>query len=153
MKVLSTLAAIVVCAILTMPSPSAQEQAPKTTFKSAVDLVPVDVNIVDRDGRPVSDLSAADFQLTVDGKPRTIATAQYISAARTSVAPDPTPSIFSSNTAAIGGRLIMIVIDQGNIGTDRGRYAADAASRFVAKLNPADRVGLQTIPGAGPQSE
>jgi len=34
----------------------AQDQQPKTTFKSSVDLVPVDVNVVDKDGRPVADL-------------------------------------------------------------------------------------------------
>ena len=45
----------------------------------------------------------------------------------------------------------MLVVDQGNIGAGRGRLALDAASRFVAQLSPADRVGLVAIPGAGPQ--
>lgn len=34
------------------------QQAPKPTFKSAVDLVPVDVNVIDKSGRPVPDLAA-----------------------------------------------------------------------------------------------
>ena len=36
---------------------AAQEpQPPRATFKSTVDLVPVDVSVVDRNGRPVPDL-------------------------------------------------------------------------------------------------
>ena len=59
----------------------AQEpQPPRTTFKSNVDLVPVDVNVVDRDGRPVADLRVEDFTLAVDGKPRRIVSAQFITA-------------------------------------------------------------------------
>jgi VWFA-related protein len=45
----------------------------------------------------------------------------------------------------------MLVVDQGNIGASRGKYAIDAARRFVSRLRPSDRIGLVTIPGAGPQ--
>ena len=128
----------------------AQEQPPKT-FRSSVDLVPVDVNVVDSTGRPVADLTAEDFALTVDGKPRRIVSAQFITVSRNTDAPEPPPTNYSSNAAAPGGRLILIVIDQGNIGSGRGKYAIDAASRFIAGLSKADRVGLATIPGAGPQ--
>jgi hypothetical protein len=57
---------------------AAQDQPPpKPTFKSAVDLVPVDVNVIDKSGRPVPDLAAGDFTQTVDGKPRRIVSAQF----------------------------------------------------------------------------
>ena len=103
----------------------AQEQPPKT-FRSSVDLVPVDVNVVDRTGRPVPDLTAEDFALTVDGKPRRIASAQFITVSRSTDAPEP-PTNYSSNAAAPGGRLIMIAIDQANIGAGRGKYAMESA--------------------------
>ena len=62
---------------------AAQDQPPpKPTFKSAVDLVPVDVNVIDKSGRPVPDLAAGDFTLTVDGKPRRAVSAQFISVDR-----------------------------------------------------------------------
>jgi hypothetical protein len=62
---------------------AAQDQPPpKPTFKSAVDLVPVDVNVIDKSGRPVPDLAAGDFTLTVDVKPRRAVSAQFISVDR-----------------------------------------------------------------------
>ena len=66
---------------LALLAAQAQEQ-PKPTFKSAVDLVPVDVSVIDKNGRPVPDLEAGDFTLTVDGKPRRIASAQFIAVDR-----------------------------------------------------------------------
>jgi hypothetical protein len=43
--------------------------------------VPVDVNVnvIDKSGRPVPDQAAGDFTLTVDGKPRRAVSAQFIS--------------------------------------------------------------------------
>ena len=131
--------------------PAAPAQEPQPTFKSSVDLVPVDVNIVDRTGRPFADLTAQDFALKVDGKPRRIATAQFIAVTRNVEQAPVAPADYSTNPPSAGGRLIMIVIDQGNIGTSRGKYAIDAARRFISRLSSADRVGLVTIPGAGPQ--
>jgi VWFA-related protein len=131
-------------------APAQQETQPKSTFKSSVDLVPVDVNVLDRTGRPVSDLTPDDFTLKVDGKLRRIATAQFIAATR-NVEQAPQPTDYSTNPPSAGGRLIMLVVDQGNIGVAHGKYAIEAAGRFVSRLTPADRVGLVTIPGAGPQ--
>jgi VWFA-related protein len=130
-----------------------QEQPPRTTFRSAVDLVPVDVSVVDRNGRPVSDLSVGDFTLTVDGKPRRIASAQFIAAERTTQEAPPKPMEYTSNAGATAGRLIMIVVDANNIGAGRGRAAFEAARRFVGALDRSDRVALVTLPGPGPQME
>jgi hypothetical protein len=92
---------------------AAQDQPPpKPTFKSAVDLVPVDVNVIDRSGRPVPDLAAGDFTLTVDGKPRRIVSAQFISVDRAvDSAPPSKPMECNSNSGAQGGRLVMIAVD------------------------------------------
>ena len=107
----------------------AQEPQPKPTFKSSVDLVPVDVNVLDRSGRPVADLTAQDFSLKVDGKARRIAMAQFIAVTR-NVEQSAPPADYSTNPPSAGGRLIMIVVDQGNIGTARGKYAIESAPAF-----------------------
>jgi VWFA-related protein len=132
---------------LSLPSQQPQPQ----TFRSAVDLVPVDVNVIDRSGRPIADLTAQDFSLKVDGKARRIASAQFIGVTRGVERTPKEPENYSSNPPSTGARLIMLVVDQGNIGASRGKYAIDAASRFIGRLSTDDRVGLVTIPGAGPQ--
>ena len=129
----------------------AQDAPQRATFRASVDLVPVDVSVVDKDGRPIQDLKRADFTVLVDGRPRTLASAEFISFARATEAPPPPPEDYSTNTTAVGGRLIMIAIDAGNIGPGRGKIAFDAARRFIGTLNSADRVAIATIPGAGPQ--
>ncbi|HEY7499827.1 MAG TPA: VWA domain-containing protein [Vicinamibacterales bacterium] len=130
-----------------------QPAQPPSTFRSAVDLVAVDVNVMG-DGKPVTGLRATDFILTVDGAPRRISSAEYVSAAS---APKPAAAdaptglpTFSANTVA-GGRLILFVVDQGSIGPGRGRAAMESAIRFISQLSPADRVGLITIPSIGSQ--
>jgi VWFA-related protein len=141
------------CLSLTLCSAAAAQDAadpPTQTFRSAVDLVPADVSVVDNAGRPVTGLESADFSLTVDGRPRTIVSAQYIESGDVPAAA-PVPATYSTNTAAIGGRLLMIVVDRANIATGNGRLVLEAASRFVSRLGPADRVGLAAIPGAGPE--
>jgi len=130
-------------------------QPPRTTFKSTVDLVPVDVSVVDKNGSPLSTLAAADFTLTVDGKPRRIASAEFISIVDTAAAEPipPRPVEYSSNAGAGAGRLIMLVVDSEGIGIGRGKTAFEAARRFVRTLNRADRVALVVLPGLGPQLE
>ncbi|HET7220664.1 MAG TPA: VWA domain-containing protein [Vicinamibacterales bacterium] len=143
---------------IAMPAPAnARQEAPAPeptaqTFRTAVDLVSADVTVIDGDGKPVRGLTAADFTLTVDGRPRRIATAEYIAQVRRETAPDrgSNPAAFSTNATG-GGRLIMLVVDQTSIGPGRGRAALESASRFVAQLSPADRVGLLGIPGVGAQ--
>ena len=124
-------------------------QQPQTTFRSGVDRVAVDVVVVDDDGRPVSDLTAADFTLEVDGKRRAIASAEFISSRRL-VDPGPPAAHYATNLTTGGGRLVMLVIDQNNIRAGSGRLVFDTAAKFLASLNPNDRVGLHLIPGAGP---
>ena len=139
-------AALAMCAVTVAQVPP---QQPASGFRLAVDVVPVDVSVVDNDGRPVTGLTAADFTLDVDGRTRRIVSSQYVSALRETSTPAASQATFSSNAAG-GGRLIMFVVDRGNIAPDRGRYAMEAASRFLSRLTPADRVGLIAFPGAGP---
>ena len=147
-SVFALFATVVTCAQERSVTPPPQQPQ---TFRSSVDLVPVDVNVIDRTGRPIADLTAQDFSLKVDGKSRRIASAQFIGVTRGVERAPKEPENYSSNPPSTGARLIMLVVDQGNIGASRGKYAIDAASRFIGRLTPDDRVGLVTIPGAGPQ--
>ncbi len=126
-----------------------QPQAQPPRFTSNVDLVSVDVNVVDADGRPVRDLAAGDFVVRVDGQPRKIASAQFISLTLPAdVNAPPPPDDYSTNvaTAAPAGRLIAMVVDRGSIAPVRAKDVFAAAARFVETLQPQDRVGLFSIP-------
>lgn len=127
---------------------STAPQGQQPTFRSAVDVVAVDVSVVDKNGRPVDDLKSEDFNLKVDGKGRRLRSAEFVSL-RHQDEPK-TAATFSSNQGEQPGRLIMLIIDEGNIhkGTTKNVFAA--AETFVDNLNPSDRVAVQIIPGSGP---
>ena len=123
-------------------------QLPRPTFSSKVDLVSVDVNVIDADGRPVRNLGAADFTLRVDGQLRKIVSALFVSMARSAAeAPAETPRAeYSTNVTPTPGRLIAIVVDRGSISPVRSKDVFGAAARFVDALPASDRVGLFSIP-------
>ena len=104
----------------------------------------MDVTVVTRDGQPVKGLTADDFSLKVDGQPRPIASVQFVSQA-----PPRTTSEeqFSTNEGAVGGRLLMFVIDQGNIRQGRGNAFVRAAGKLLDTLTPGDRAAVAVIPG------
>jgi len=52
------------------PPPAAQQQSP--VFRGGTTLVPLTVTVLDKNGRPVSDLTQADFSVFENGKPRDI---------------------------------------------------------------------------------
>jgi VWFA-related protein len=156
---MNALATLPVAALLTLAlpvlaargaQPARDQQAP--VFRTGVELVAVDVSVVDRDGRPVRDLVAEDFTVLVDGQPRRLVSSVFVplgSAARPrGVAA--APRHYSTNAGAVGGRLIVIVVDRGNIRRGEGRQLLEAASRFVDRLDPADRVALAVVPEGGP---
>ena len=48
-------------------------QDPQNVFRAGTTLVPVDVRVVDREGKPVTDLAAADFTIRENGVLQSIA--------------------------------------------------------------------------------
>jgi VWFA-related protein len=135
----------------TPPQEKPQEQRPAATFKSGVDLVAVDVTVVDSDGRPVRDLVPEDFTLTVDGAPRRLVSAQFISQTSELTPAEPPVDLVATNTNVTPGRLIMLVVDQNHIRAGGGKTMIQAASAFIDRLGRSDRVGLALIPGSDQQ--
>ena len=133
-------------------------------FQSSVDVTPIDVGVVDDRGRPIRDLAPADFTVRIDGNPRRVVSAEWVSlvpAAGTGkagsggdVAPAaPLPAGYSSNQDAAGGRLIMILVDEPNIRFGGAMALLKAAGGFIDHLTPSDRVaavGLGTGSRATP---
>ena len=134
--------------------------AAQQSFPASVDLVAVDVTVVDKQGRPLSDLRQEDFSVQVGGKPRRVVAAQLVGSASpqpvTGESTPPTPAAvapaFSSNRDTPRGRLFVLVFDVGFMTTGGGAAAVEAAERFVARLGPQDHVALVTLP-TGPKGD
>jgi VWFA-related protein len=132
-------------------------QQPAPVFRAGVELVSIDVTALDNNGRQVTDLAATDFLVEIDGNRRQVATVEYVRSAdplrvigapHKVVVPDET---FSSSNAkgAPRGRLIVLLIDQGNIRTGAARPSMNSAKKFVDTLTPEDRVAVIAVPGPG----
>jgi VWFA-related protein len=137
-------------------------------FRTETDAVPIDVVVVDNQGRPVSNLDAASFTVTVDGKPRKIVSAQFLSSASAGGGRTATASqgarwdideafdrVYGTNEKSGGGdtprsRTIVIAVDQSTFTTSGGRTAALASQGLLDLLHPDDRVGLVVFPPPGP---
>jgi VWFA-related protein len=61
----------VIACLASGAAPAASQQPP--AFPAGVELVRIDVVVVDKDGKPVTGLKAADFEITEGGKPHEIA--------------------------------------------------------------------------------
>jgi VWFA-related protein len=155
-------ASIVVVAQTPQTAPPAQTQPPpqtqKPVFRTGVDVLSVDATVVDREGRQVTDLTPAEFVVEVDGDVRPVVTAEYVKqvddtpvpvGTRRAAAPvtRPDETFFSTNARTVApGRLILLLVDEGNIRTGQGRDAMRSATKFVDALSPNDRVAFVAIP-------
>ena len=143
---------LIVVAVSAALSALAAQQPP--TFRSGVELIEVDATVLDRDGNPIADLQAADFAVTVEGEPRAVVQAQFISlrAPERNALPADSPAEdagYSSNADADPGRLIVILVDEESIPFGEGRHVMHAAAEFVDSLSPGDRVSVVAMPQPG----
>lgn len=149
-----TFAVLLISAALSAQAPPVQPPQPPV-FRAGVDVIEVDVSIVDDRGRPISDMLAPEFTVTVDGRPRKVLSAQFVSL-RPAAGDKRRPSepviepLYSSNVTAARGRLIVIAVDRDSISLGEGRHAMHAAGRFLDTLGPADKVAFFTVPLSGP---
>ncbi len=152
-----TVALAVLLAVPARLAGQAPEAAPlqPPVFGVAVDMVALDASVVDADGRPVLGLGPEDFHdrggrqaapprlgRVRRARPRAAGAAAR-AALRTS----------ARNEDAPKGRLVLLLVDRGNIGRGGGREVLKAADRFMSTLAPGDRVGLAFVPGPGPGIE
>ena len=116
----------------------AAQQQP--VFRSGVELVTLDVSVVDDAGRPMEGLGPEQFELTVDGGPRRVVSAQFV-ATRAAGGTVPIRSHhFTTNEHDSGSRLILFAVDQMHIRRAEGRAALRAAADFIDQLTAGDRV-------------
>ena len=132
------------------PQPPAT-QAPPPVFRSGADVIAIDVAVTTDKGDVVPALTASDFKVEIDGKPRQVVSAEWIRQ-------DPAPpgastasarnagADASSNEASSSGRLVLLAFDAEGLSVGAGRGAALTAGKFLDQLAPTDQVGLIEVP-------
>lgn len=129
------------------PAAPPAPQLPRPAFEAETEIVLVDVNVIDRDARPVPALTAADFELQVNGQPRPIQSVQFISTVPADATPaTPREAAASSNDTATTGRLLLFVVDEGNLRVSSSRSVLRTAQSLFERLAPGDLVGLARLP-------
>jgi VWFA-related protein len=109
----------------------------------------VDVSALDRDGSPVPNLVARDFEVKLDGVVRPVKAVTYARVetpeTRASAASGSSKKTVS-NVALTSPqrRVVVLLVDDLSLGPARGKGLFNAAARFVAALPDGDLVGLTT---------
>jgi VWFA-related protein len=137
------LTCVVMASGLTLGAASGQ----RPTFRSGVDLVAVDVQVVDPDGTPVAQIGPEDFRVSIAGKRRRVVSAQFVRDA------DGAPSLLAvprkgPPVAEVrgAGRTIILAVDTSSFEPGTERPPMEALRDAVTRLDPADKVGLYTYP-------
>jgi VWFA-related protein len=123
-------------------------QKPTPTFRSGLDVIAVDVQVVDRDGAPVSGLGPDKFDVTINGHRRRVLSAELIeSRSASSLTPQ------ERATATAGPpvrptlpRVIVIAIDCLSFDASASQHVIATARQFIDRLPLTDEVGLFTYP-------
>src|SRR5262245_34580165 len=131
----AVLAAAILCAAT---SPGQAPPSPAVRETAAATVIEIPVTVVGKDGRPVTGLTAADFELSDDGKKQTISGVDVIDLSRPaeSLAPAPAGGAASPGAAPIppaARRLWLLVFDLSYASPSGLVRAREGAREFVTR--------------------
>ena len=139
---------------------AAQQQPP--SFRTGVDYVNVDVSVTDRQGRPVLDLGAGDFEVYEDGQRQKVSAFSLVKIpivigvrAPSSGAPEQrvVPDV-RSNERDASGRVFVLLLDDLHVATLRTGLVKTAARQFVERyLGPNDVAAVLHTSGRSDASQ
>ena len=87
------------CGLLVVARPFGQHP-PAPTFRTAADLVVVDVQVIDANGAPIPTLTKDDFRVSIDRRRRTVQSAEFLSYATTAPSAGQMPASGSEGVPA-----------------------------------------------------
>lgn len=127
----------------------AQQQPP--AFRSSVELLAVEAQVVDDDGQAVPALGAADFEVSIDGRQRPVRFAQFVSFDRSLTASPAGPG--GGDARVSHSRIYILAVDEASFRAGEAQMAGQASRGFIELLHPSDYVGLFTFPVSKPEMQ
>ena len=124
-------------------------QAQQSTFRSGVDLVVLDVQVVDGTGQPRLGLGPSAFDVRIDGRRRQVVAAdvlRYSSDSATGPLGAPAAGNSFADSPGTPGRTFVIAVDSMSLSSGDGAGVVRAAHAFVNGLTPSDRIGVAMLP-------
>jgi hypothetical protein len=135
-----------------VPAQVGEDGAREFTVRVAVEEVRLDAVVLDKKGRPITDLTAADFEIYQDTLPQEVTSATYIS---NQTAPEAAPGLPGKRPKALAplpvpvpereevNRTIVCVVDDMSMRFEHVHYARMAMQNFVEKqMRPGDMVAI-----------
>lgn len=118
------------------------------TFRSGLDVIAVDVQVIDRNGVPVPELGPDKFTVTINGRRRRVLSAELVeSRSATSLTPvERATAVAGPPVRPTLARVVFIAIDCLSFDASASRHVIDTARAFIDRLPPTDEVGLFAYP-------
>jgi VWFA-related protein len=143
--------------LLARPSAQDQEQAqaPPPVFRGGIDAVSVDVIVTDKQGRPVTDLTAADFEIREAGELQTVASFKFIETGNGIDDPAAAREILSldqerTEAARLENRLFVVFLDDYHVRRGNSMRSRQQLAEFLRSLTGNDLVAIATpLSGVG----
>jgi len=137
---------VALAALVAVLLPGVRLAGQQPRFRSAVDVIAVDVQVVDKDGYPIAQLGPEAFEVSINGHRRKVVSAQFLRHSGTATRADAMLPADLRESPAAEGRTIVLAVDNGSFETGSASEAMMALKAFVARVEPNDRVGLFVFP-------
>lgn len=128
---------ILALVLLALATPAAQQ-----TFRTTSNTIAVEATVVDKSGKPVTDLTAADFQILEDGKLQPVQTIYLVTAPAKGSTSSPgtgAPAVRSE----VRNRVMIFVFDLNHLSADGYKRSRNAVESFLKDgALPTDLVGI-----------
>lgn len=141
------------------PPPADEPAAPQQpVFRGGVDSVSVDVTVTDRDGRPVTDLTEADFEIREGGELQSVTSFRLIETGQGIDDPASDREILSlseerAEAARVENRLFVLFLDDYHVRRGNSMRVRQQLSDFLRRLTRNDLVAIATpLSGVGNMS-
>jgi VWFA-related protein len=121
------------------------------TFRSSVEMIAVNTQVMDANGGPIGTLGTKDFQVWINGQSRRVASASLIQYPLNSPM-NVFPKTFNNldwipgDVPEVRGRVFILAVDEMSFTTRSLPAVIRTAKRFLSRLKPEDVVGLFAYP-------